>query len=151
MNQALRWRVYFQGITVVAAVAGMYFYDGVGNKEKQKQLQQQQQMPSPSFPSDLQQQQQQQQPTQHTSSDMPPTIAEQLRQANNRAAWQARYRAAAGNAEQAQEEQRRLDEALLRDIELSKEAEQLRKQEIEQRRKNRPLIGKDGRDRTVAA
>lgn len=151
MNKALRWRVYFQSATFVAAIAGMYFLDGVG---KDKQTPQQSQIPSmsmppPSIPSG--QQHTQQQPTQQNPSDTPPTIAEQLRQATSRAEWQARYRAAADKAEQEQEEQRKYEEALLRDIELSKEAEQLRKQEIEQRRRNRPTIGKDARDRTAAA
>ncbi|CAO1629314.1 unnamed protein product [Sympodiomycopsis kandeliae] len=146
LNRALRWRIYFQGITVVAAMAGLWFYDS--NKAAP---------PPPPVPSTSQPQ-----PSQSayqnitTSPGRPPTISqvakEEARQAERRKEWQERFREAQ-KREDGVEDQRKLEEALLKGTgvtlvgeELS--PEEMRKQEIELKRKNRPVIGQDGRDRS---
>lgn len=140
MNRALRWRIYFQGITVAAAVAGLWYYEP--NLAA----------PSPSLPAESKVYQ-----SIPTAPGRPPTNSqvtkESLRQATNRKEWEERFRAAQKHNE-GLEDQKLLEQVLLRGVDVDQaikddddDNDAERKKEIEERRKNRPVIGQDGRDR----
>lgn len=140
MNRALRWRIYFQGITVAAAVAGLWYYEP--NLAA----------PPPSLPSESKIYE-----GITTSPGRPPTNSqvtkESLRQATNRKEWQDRFRAAQAHDE-GLKDQKALELALLKGVDVDEaiadRGEEERRKEIEERRRNRPVIGQDGRDRRGA-
>lgn len=156
LNQAFRWRIYFQGITVVGALGGLWYYDSNAAA------------PVPPPPS-----REAKDPTAQayhsiaTAPGRPPTNSqvakEQNRQATTRHEWQDRFRAAQ-NREDGAEDQKKLEQALLKGVNLEEIDQQpaaaeattasasammtpAARADIEERRRNRPIIGQDGRDR----
>ncbi|SNX81358.1 probable Respiratory supercomplex factor 1, mitochondrial [Melanopsichium pennsylvanicum] len=128
-NKALRWRVGFQGLTVLAALAGSFYY---GQKAAAS-------VPAPpATPTDA--------PLQHgTVTTLPgrgPTVWQQQRAEERAAKEKSRFEGRVGQAlDREINDDRRLEEALLGKEE---DLEQLKKKRRAENRE-RPIIGQDAR------
>ena len=162
LNRALRWRIYFHGLTMVSAVGGLWYYDSnkaapvppaaASTPSSSSPL-------SPSSPEAAQSQSAAREVYQSIAKapGRPPTNSQvskqQHRQVSTRQEWEERFRAAQ-DREDAQHDQKKLEEALLKGVDLRQSlddevaaAEEKRRSDIQFKRDNRPVIGQDGRDR----
>ena len=143
LQTALRWRIYFQGITVVAALGGMYYYGA--NKTA---------TPTPPIEGTIGNGAY---GNVATAPGRPPTIAQvnsqQERQEKSKKEWEERLRLAQLKQEEEDKkvEQKRLEAALLRGTGVSLTEEEETKEEKTARRKaSYPVIGKDRQEKRGA-